>query len=194
MSWITENEKNYWMPEVLPEPTDEHQNEQSEKLYLTHEGKERRHPGWTYAETNAYVDDEYLFQNEGWKVIVDDGGIPIVDDDLKQKTRNLVSLWEEIDEKTVKVTYTISDLSQEDIDFYISKKWEKVRQIRDGLLFRTDWVFIRASEDNSLNVSSQVKTYRQQLRDFPETIANILEFNLEDDTLWPATPEVYFEV
>jgi len=67
MPWITEGEKSYWMPEVLPEPTEAYTSEQSEKKYLTQEGKERGHPGWTYAENIAYVDDEYLFQNEGWK-------------------------------------------------------------------------------------------------------------------------------
>jgi hypothetical protein len=62
-------------------------------------------------------------------------------------------------------------------------------------LQQTDWVIVRAMEEN-LAVSSQVTTYRQALRDFPKTITNILEFNLEfgNDTLWPIKPEVYFEV
>ena len=92
---ITENGKTYWMPEVLPEPTKEYQAIQKEKNYLTQEGVEKRHPEWTYAENIANVDDEYLFQNEGWKLIIDDKGPVILDTDLKHKTRNEIVDWEE---------------------------------------------------------------------------------------------------
>lgn len=192
MPWITENEKTYWMPEVLPEPTEEYQSAQSEKVYLTHEGKERRHPGWTYAETNAYVDDEYIFQNEGWKVIIDERP-EITPDDLKHVTKNSPEDWEEIDEKTLKVTYTLIDFTQEEIDTYTEEKWQSLRIKRDSLLQQTDWVIVRATEEN-LIVSSEVSSYRQQLRDFPGTIANIIEFKIGNDTLWPVKPQVYFEV
>lgn len=192
MPWITENEKSYWMPEVLPEPTEEHQSAQSEKLYLTHENKERRHPGWTYAENNAYVDDEYLFQNEGWKVIVDEKP-QITGNDLKNVSRNSFEDWEEIDEKTLKVTYTITDYTQEEVDAYVERKWQTLRIKRDNLLQQTDWILVRAAEEG-LTVSPEVTSYRQQLRDFPSSITNILEFKIDDDTLWPAKPEVYFEV
>ena len=192
MPWITENEKTYWMPEVLPEPTEEYQSAQSEKLYLTHEGKERRHPGWTYAETNAYVDDEYLFQNEGWKVIVDERP-EITEDDLKNVRRNASEDWEELDEKTLKVTYTITDFTQEEIDAYAEQKWQRLRNKRDNLLQQTDWIMARAFEEG-LVVSNEIKSYRQQLRNLPGTISNILEFKVGDDTLWPVKPQVYFEV
>ena len=192
MPWITENEKTYWMPEVLPEPTEEYQSAQSEKLYLTHENKERRHPGWTYAETNAYVDDEYLFQNEGWKVIIDERP-EITENDLKNVSKNSKELWEEVDEKTLRVTYTLTDFTQEEIDTYVEEKWERLRVKRDFLLQQTDWVIVRATEEN-LIVSSEVSSYRQQLRDFPGTITNIIEFKIGDDTLWPVKPQVYFEV
>lgn len=192
MPWITENDNTYWMPEVLPEPTVEHQEAQSNKRYLTHEGKERQHPGWTYAENVAYVDDEYLFQNEGWKVIVDERP-EIAEDDLQHVIRNSSEDWEEFDEKTLKVTYTITDFTQEEIDAYAEQKWQRLRGKRDNLLRETDWIIVRANEEN-LNVSSQIISYRNQLRDFPEMITDILEFKIEDDTLWPAKPEVYFEV
>jgi len=67
--------------------------------------------------------------------------------------------------------------------------------VRDQRLQQTDWVIVRAMEEN-LVVSTEVTAYRQALRDFPETIENILEFNLDpgNDTLWPIRPEVYFEV
>lgn len=193
MPWITEEEKSYWMPEVLPEPTEEYTSAQSEKKYLTQEGKERRHPGWTYADNVAYVDDEYLFQNEGWKVIVDDGGIEISEDDLKHKKRNTPEQWEEIDERNVRVTYTLTEFTQEEIDAYVEQKWAMLRSRRDSLLSDTDWIITRATEEN-LTVSSEVTSYRQQLRDFPSTIVNILEFDLNNETLWPIKPTIYFEV
>lgn len=192
MPWISENNNEYWMPDVLPEPTEEHQELQSNKRYLTQAGKERLHPGWTYAETIAYVDDEYLFQNEGWKVIIDESP-SISEDDLKHASRNNPDTWEQLDEKTVKVTYTIIDFTQDEVDQYLEKKWNNVRTRRDELLSKTDWIITRAYEEN-LIVSQEVTLYRQQLRDFPQTIANILEFNINDDSMWPIKPEVYFEV
>ena len=196
MPLITENGKTYWMPEVLPEPTKEYQAIQKEKNYLTQEGVEKRHPEWTYAENIANVDDEYLFQNEGWKLIIDDKGPVILDTDLKHKTRNEIVDWEEQEGgKTIKVTYTLVDFTEEEVAEYAERKWERLRMMRDNRLQQTDWVIVRAMEEN-LVVSTEVTAYRQALRDFPETIENILEFNLEfgNATLWPIRPEVYFAV
>ena len=196
MPLITENGKTYWMPEVLPEPTKEYQAIQKEKNYLTQEGVEKRHPEWTYAENIANVDDEYLFQNEGWKLIIDDKGPVILDTDLKHKTRNEIVDWEEQEGgKTIKVTYTLVDFTEEEIAEYAERKWERLRMMRDNRLQQTDWVIVRAMEEN-LVVSTEVTAYRQALRDFPETIENILDFNLEfgNDTLWPIKPEAYFAV
>ena len=196
MPRITENEKTYWMPDVLPEPTKEYQATQKEKKYLTPKGEEKRHPEWTYAENIANVDDEYLFQNEGWKLIIDDKGPVILDTDLKHKTRNEIVDWEEQEGgKTIKVTYTLVDFTEEEVAEYIEQKWERLRGMRDNRLQQTDWVIVRAMEEN-LVVSTEVTAYRQALRDFPETIENILEFNFEfgNDALWPIKPEVYFAV
>jgi len=194
MPRIIENGKTYWMPEVLPVPTKEHQATQKEKNYLTQEGVEKRHPEWTYAENVANVDDEYLFQNEGWKLIIDDEGPVILDTDLKHKTRNEIVDWEEQEGgKTIKVTYTLVDFTEEEVAEYTEQKWERLRMMRDNLLRQTDWVIVRAMEEN-LVVSAEVTAYRQALRDFPETINNILEFEIGNDTLWPIKPEVYFAV
>jgi hypothetical protein len=194
MPRITENGKTYWMPEVLPVPTKEYQAIQKEKKYLTQEGVERMHPEWTYAENVANVDDEYLFQNEGWKLIIDDEGPVILDTDLKHKTRNEIVDWEEQEGgKTIKVTYTLVDFTEEEVDEYTERKWERLRMMRDYRLKETDWVIVRAMEEN-LVVSTEVTAYRQALRDFPETIENILEFEIENDALWPIRPEVYFAV
>ena len=194
MPRITENGKTYWMPEVLPVPTKEHQATQKEKNYLTQEGVEKRHPEWTYAENVANVDDEYLFQNEGWKLIIDDEGPVILDTDLKHKTRNEIVDWEEQEGgKTIKVTYTLVDFTEEEVVEYTEQKWKRLRMVRDNRLQATDWVIVRAMEEN-LVVSDEVKSYRQALRDFPETIENILEFNFENYTLYPTKPQIYFGV
>jgi hypothetical protein len=194
MPRITENGKTYWMPEVLPVPTKEYQATQKEKNYLTQEGVEKRHPEWTYAENVANVDDEYLFQNEGWKLIIDDEGPVILDTDLKHKTRNEIVDWEEQEGgKTIKVTYTLVDFTEEEVAEYTERKWERLRMMRDHRLQETDWVIVRAMEEN-LVVSTEVTAYRQALRDFPETIENILEFEIGNDVLWPIRPEVYFAV
>jgi hypothetical protein len=140
MPQITENGKTYWMPEVLPEPTKEYQATQKEKKYLTQEGVEKRHPEWTYAENVANVDDEYLFQNEGWKLIIDDKGPVILDTDLKHKTRNEIVDWEEQEGgKTIKVTYTLTDFTEEEVAEYTEQKWKKLRGMRDNRLQQTDW-------------------------------------------------------
>lgn len=190
MPWLTENGNDYWMPEVLPEPTEKYQTSQSEKIYLTSEGVQRRHPGWTYADNMAYVDDEYLFKNEGWKVVIDDNGPTINENDLKHKIRNDIKDWESIDESSVKVTYTITDFTTEEINTYIEEKLEKIRKHRNSLLGETDWVFARANEEN-LTVPDEIKTYRQQLRDFPDTIVDIVGFDIDDKSLWPIKPKVY---
>lgn len=191
MSWITDtNENTYWMPEVLPEKTIEWQTLQEQKFYLTPQETERIHPKWTYDQNNAYVDDDYLFYNEGWKLIIDDRP---EEQYLKIKVRNQPSEWEEIDEKTVKVTYTFVDYSQEQVEELVGKKWIYLREKRDSLLVSTDWIFIRAQEQN-LKVSGEVITYRQQLRDLPSTITNMVEFNNDDDSLWPIKPVTFFEV
>ena len=180
---------NGWIPSVFPEATAEYQQGQREKKYPTPSDEEKRHPQWEYTETGAYVNDEYLFQNEGWKVVVDEE--PSVE--LKHNERNSPELWEEIDERTVRVTYTLVDFTTEEVAEYEEQKWMMLRGKRDQLLQETDWVIVRAMEEN-LVVSSQVTLYRQQLRDFPESVVNILEFNIENDALWPTKPEVYFEV
>jgi hypothetical protein len=178
-----------WIPSVFPEATPEYQQGQREKKYLTPQGEEKRHPQWEYTQTGAYVDDEYLFQNEGWKVVTDEE--PSVQ--LKHNVRNSPEEWEEINERNVRVTYTLVDFTAEEVAEFEEQKWGMLRGKRDSLLGETDWVIVRAIEEN-LVVSNEVTSYRQELRDFPGTIENILEFDIADDTLWPTKPEVYFEV
>lgn len=85
------SEKTYWMPESLPSPTKEYQDSQRTKKYLTPDGEEKNHPKWSY-ENTALVDDEYLLQNEGWRVIVDN--YPLEVDDADHRIERLpVGEW-----------------------------------------------------------------------------------------------------
>jgi hypothetical protein len=182
-----------YIPNVLPEPTEEYQQSQRNKFYFKENGDILGHPGWSYSSNSALVDDEYLLQNGGWRLFIDDGGLEITEDDLKHKTRDPKNLWDKTDPKVVKTTYTITDFTEEEVTQYEEKKWQKLRDKRDVLLGQTDWVIVRSMEKN-LVVSNQVTSYRQQLRDLPKIITNIIEFKIDDDTLWPTRPQVYFEV
>lgn len=72
MVWVNSGSENsYWMPEVIPEYTEEWQTGQMSKSYLKLDGNVTGHPGW-YFGNRSYVSDEYLFYNEGWYTIIDD--------------------------------------------------------------------------------------------------------------------------
>lgn len=94
--------KNYWMPEVLPENDDEYNRNQNQKIYLTPENIQRGHPNWHY-DNGAYVDDEYLYQNERWKLVINEP--PVGHPGDVEISMNPPEKWIH-DEKTVKATYT----------------------------------------------------------------------------------------
>jgi len=191
MPWITENDKTYWLPNVLPDCTEEHTKTQREKTYLTPSKEEKKHPQWTYSENNAYVDDEYLFKNEGWKLIINEEP-KIRDSDLKKFVRNTSEKWQDINEYTLKVTYTLIDLSQDEIDKLIESKWKEFRAIRNFKLTESDWVIVRSLHEN-LIVSDEVLEYRKTLRNLPETIINILDFDCNNKSSWPSVPTILFK-
>lgn len=64
-----------------------------------------------------------------------------------------------------------------------SKKKELIN-LRNGLLIRTDWIVLRAFEQN-IPVDPAVIAYRQALRDLPETTTDYLNIN------WPTLPFGY---
>lgn len=113
MPWVKEEQnlpqysepKTYWIPDVLPEPTQEWNSQQSNKTYLKPDGSVISHPGWYFGNT-AYASDEYLYYNEGWFTVVDerpeetddDGNTYIIID-------KPTSEWEIFDEYKVKKGY-----------------------------------------------------------------------------------------
>lgn len=192
MAWIVENENTYWIPDTLPENTAEYRESQENKKYLTSTNVERIHPGWHY-ENGALVDDEYLYLNEGWRLIVDDGPVHSQperfphDHIMSHTKKNDISEWEEIDERTIKVTYTITYFTEEERQTYIDNLWTHFRVGRNLLLQRTDYAFVRAIETGK-TVSQALLDYRQTLRDLPEAI-DIYTFDENAyPSQWPARP------
>lgn len=223
-------EKTYWMPEVLPSPTEEYNESQRTKSYLTPDGEEKRHPGWTY-ENQALVDDDYLLKNEGYRRLidnypseVDDANHIIERTDLSQwigtsttvtvkydvfqireasypsvlafdKTceDNDVSEWT-VDRVNMVMTktYTVVDLTPEELAIKKESTWAAVREHRNRRLQESDVILLKGLEDGR-TISEEVKTYRQALRDFPSTITDITTIDgpttrVEDDAIWPSKP------
>lgn len=63
----------------------------------------------------------------------------------------------------------------------INSKWLDIRRIRDSFMMATDWTQM---PDAPLSESKKTEftTYRQILRDIPQTYDN------PDDIIWPAMP------
>lgn len=185
MAWVTEQENVYWMPDSLPEPTEEYNELQKSKRYLTSDNHKKNHPGWTYSNT-AFVCDDYLFNNEGWKVILEDA--PNIE--LKNVVENDSKDWEIVDDKTLRVTYTIVDFTEQELEDYKNEKWEIVRDLRNLRLKETDYIVTRSVEEG-LSLSQEIKDYRKNLRDLPEVI-DILTFDPDNGSLWPIIPTNLF--
>jgi hypothetical protein len=68
------------------------------------------------------------------------------------------------------------------------RAFELLREKRDKLLIATDFYTL---PDRPTTISSEMSSYRQQLRDFPSTFDNesILTFVIDDDSGWPTKPE-----
>jgi hypothetical protein len=233
MSWITQGENSYWLPDVLPDLHVEYQELQKEKVYLLPDNSKRVHPRWIY-ENGAYVEDDYLFYNEGWKLITNFFDRPISDYEFHY-IENDIEDWEESEDgKSVTITwkkYTVTEPDLGDEDYIIlkemllsedwifddtnmtverqykvtryteeelnNKKWTSLRDKRNDLLQKTDWIVIYSLENN-VNISQGVTNYRQQLRDLPETITDISIYKLTDiiagDEIYPQEPvQPFFE-
>lgn len=229
MPWIESADKTYWLPDVLPEPTNEYNDAQLAKTYLTPDLEIRPHPKWMF-DNKSYVSDEYLFVNEKWKLIVDEypedvenklvlKNDPTLWKDLEKENQILVtykvyevkdnidhtdgtieslelldqSLWD-FDHENLTVTkkYKINYYSEEDLT---EKKLRFLREKRNLILTRTDYVVIRAAEQN-LKISEKMKNYRQSLRDLTDNI-NITKYSMQDicnETFFPEPPldeEIY---
>lgn len=179
MGWITNNDKTYWMPDSIPENTEEYNSLQSSKLYLKVNLEESGHPGWFY-ENKSLVCDDYLFYNEGYKLI------SINKPEEKSGYKLVFDSWNEINEKTIEKKYRLEKLSEQELLQIENNLWNLIRSKRNQLLVESDYVSIIAYEEN-LILSEEFKTYRKKLRDLPETI-DIKRFDMTT-YVWPSLPD-----
>lgn len=172
--WTTNLEgKVYWITDPLPENTEEYKLAQTAKFYKTNNGI-INHPGWIY-DTGVVVDDDYLFFNDNYKLIIDN--VPLYNRKTQVLEKNAPHLWTE-NEKTVEVTYNIRNKTQDEIDADISKEWDIVKKLRNEKLTKLDPAVFIAVE-NGFTLSQEFKTYRQQLRDVTE------DFTDPYEVVWP---------
>jgi len=192
MSWQFDQQlqQKYWKPDILPAYTQEYNYEQGSKFYWNPEQeKELPHPGWYY-ENKAYVCDDYLFYNEGWRRIHESHieqrkGYKIVTNPFEE--------WIINSDNSVTKTYSHVEFTEEEKIQERITKIEVIKSKRLLLLNSTDWVVTVALE-KGLTLSEEFKNYRQALRDMPETI-NIDEYEWQiDDAFWPEepSPENYY--
>lgn len=85
----------------------------------------------------------------------------------------------------------LGDLDQSLIEkelekIYTDMAYQQLRRERDNLLSKSDWM----SFSDSPTMSNEWKTYRQVLRDLPETESPSLnEYGLLTNVTWPTKPE-----
>lgn len=210
--------QNYWIPDPLPEKTEEYNQSQASKKYFTHLGEERMHPKWIY-DNGAYVDDEYLFQNEGWKLIVD--VTPEYTESQYIKKLD-ISEWIE-DEKTLTVQYKVYDISEEnkpsydernqdiklldfsswtldDVSDKLYKEWEVVNLSEQEVIDRETvrWKSLREKRDLLLKESdvAVLRAYEQNVAVSEEVVAyrqllRDLPSTITDifaEVIWPQKP------
>jgi hypothetical protein len=185
--WITKEQNNivsrYWITDPLPENTEEYRINQSNKKYFIGNSI-KPHPGWIY-ENGAPVDDDYLFYNNGYKLVIDN--VPYYDRKTHVLEQHNMSMWMNT-EKTTEVTYNIRAKNQLEQNSDISKEWEFVKKIRNEKLLKLDHIVFIALENN-LTLSQAFKEYRQKLRDITE------DFTDPFSVVWPVEldPFTYYE-
>ena len=85
----------------------------------------------------------------------------------------------------------LGDLDQSSIEaelekVYTDMAYQQLRRERDNLLSKSDWM----SFSDSSTMSNEWKTYRQSLRDLPETASPSLDENgALTNVTWPTKPE-----
>lgn len=226
MPWFTQEskteEKKYWLPEEIPEPTPEWNELQRNKRYLLPDWTTRSHPNW-YFLNGALVSDEYLLINDGWKLLIDNYPTEIPYDSqvrtdppeswtltettatvtysIYQYVRNFPQVSYEqtykvlpesqwtVDEenKIITCTYEVRDLTLAELDAKDEETWFDLRYERNKRLQETDYAFVYAIE-KGLEVSNNLKDYRQNLRDLPANIVNIRTFDFHNSNSWPTKP------
>jgi hypothetical protein len=215
MGWITEDNKTYWVPDELPNLTDEWNTQQENKIYLTKKGEIKNHPKWFFG-NGALVDDDYLYYNEEWKLIIDN---PPEELDGYRVIQCPQEEWTEL-EKTIQKTYKVYELvsvqkptetfeteisldyTYDDVSLTATETWTVRNLNQEELISKEDRYFERLRTERNQMLSStdyivsrafeqglvlteDFKNYRQELRDLPQSV-NIREVDFE--TVFPSVP------
>ena len=85
--------------------------------------------------------------------------------------------------------YIISDLPTIDDQQLENLRWESLRFRRNNLLKDSDYIFIEDAPQISESKKEEWRTYRQNLRDIPNIIENIMEYNDILELPWPLKPD-----
>ena len=88
---------------------------------------------------------------------------------------------EKVEWNIVDVRWDTIPLNEQEIAANLAQRWNNAREERDQLLERTDHKVMIAVE-NGEPVSDELKTYRQTLRDIPQTYEDPKQI------MWPAQP------
>lgn len=88
---------------------------------------------------------------------------------------------EKVEWNITDVKWDIIPLNEQELAANLSMRWKQAREERDILLNKTDHLVMIAVE-NGEPVSDELKTYRQTLRDIPQT------YNDPKDIVWPMKP------
>lgn len=221
MSWITEGDKTYWLPDELPEATEEWKSQQEHKQYLTPKGEIKSHPKWFYG-NEAFVDDDYLFYNEQWKLIVDNSpeeteGYKVIQCPQEEWTQEektvtktykvyaIVSKTKPVEsfEREVSLDYTYDNAKLTATETWtvrnltaeeVANKEERYFERLRGernRLLSNTDYVITKAFEQGLVLTQEFKDYRQELRDLPETVS-IREVNFE--TVYPSLPTEFYVV
>lgn len=106
MPWFqsSDGKSQYWIPEIIPEPTSEWNSSQRIKRYFDPNLKTVKiHPTW-YFDNGALVNDEYLLINEGWLLVIDNYPENLESSQIAKTNPQEDWIYEE---NAVNVTYSI---------------------------------------------------------------------------------------
>ena len=127
--------------------------------------------------SNFYLLDDSLVKDYGWL---------LYEKNSEEKTVFVSSSFEILEDKVIEHVVTRDETEEEVIqkaEQETAREWENVRRQRDQLLAESDKDIVSDKwEIKSANEKASWSTYRQALRDIPQTIDS--PFNV----VWPTKP------
>jgi hypothetical protein len=118
----------------------------------------------------SQMEDSILNEWDMWNVV----STPMPTD----YTKNIVEGTPILINEIYTQTWNQTDASEAEINLRIENKWIEIRQLRDSLLFESDWTQL---SDSPQSANNDWKTYRQSLRDIT---SQSNPFNIN----WPVKP------